>query len=332
MAEHKTPRVSIIVLNYREAELTVNCVESLKDLTYPNFEIIVVDGGSGDGSVEILRRKLDGTTILGLNENRGYCGGNNFGIEYALCAKSDYIHLLNPDTLLINKEYLARLVDFMEARPDVGIVGPRVYWNSKAVVQDTILRFPGVWRSTKAFFGFSRQKSTPLGAPIEVDAINGVCVLVKASVFRKAGLLDEKMFMYCDEVEFAWRVWRAGWKVMYLPVDSVVHLKKINENPTNIFSLLTRRNTAYCIKKMGQTGEAWTYAVLSLLAFGLKVLRVALFRRETAEYWDYWKRLAKAYWSMLTRNHMDWPVAASKPSNPAPARLSRSIASSKVDL
>jgi GT2 family glycosyltransferase len=305
------PRVVIVVLNFREPHFTVNCVKSLGQLTYPNYEIVIVDNNSGDDSVETFRRELPQTTLIESSENRGYCGGNNVGIRYALEKGAAYVNILNPDTLLADGDYLTRLVDHMESHPDVGAAGPKVFWHERGVVQNTILYFPSLARRMRsALPGVLGLHHVPSNDETrEVEAINGVCVLAKRELFQAIGLFDEQLFMYCDELELGWRAKQAGWKLVYLPAESVIHLERPGRDPLGNGSFLMRRNSLYVTRKMGKVKEAWLFAALSLALLALKAAIASVRLNRGKAHWAYWWRLCRAYSAVLIRNHMECPTA-----------------------
>ena len=117
------PRVTIIVLNWNGRDDTLACLSSLSELDYPSYEIVVVDNGSGDDSVEAIRASFPRVTLVETGENLGYVGGNNLGLEYARAAKADYALLLNNDTE-VAPDFVHMLVDAAQAGPDIGIAGP----------------------------------------------------------------------------------------------------------------------------------------------------------------------------------------------------------------
>jgi GT2 family glycosyltransferase len=160
-----------------------------------------------------------------------------------------------------------------------------------------------VWRSVVGRLGVGPQPFAAAARPFEVEGLNGACVLIRAAVFRQVGLLDERLFMYQDEVEFSWRVRQAGWKIMHVPVNSVIHLQPANSGPTTNASFLHRRNAVYVLHKTGHAAEAWVYAGLSLAAFGLRA-GLAVWRGKGADYYRCWRRLAAAYAALLTRGEL----------------------------
>ncbi|MGK7368687.1 MAG: glycosyltransferase family 2 protein, partial [Candidatus Halalkalibacterium sp. M3_1C_030] len=129
------PKVHIIILNWNGKEDTIECLNSLKALEYPNFEIVVVDNASSDGSVSEIKDKFPETTLLESEINRGYAGGNNIGLRYALNHDSDYAWILNNDTV-VDKNALGSLVKKMKIDGSIGICGSRlVYYHDRETIQ-----------------------------------------------------------------------------------------------------------------------------------------------------------------------------------------------------
>ena len=136
-----TPLVYVIVLTFNVRDLARRCLESLKTLSYPNLRVVVVDNASNDGTEEMVRTEFADLSILQTGNNFGYTGGNNRGIELALREGAEYVVVINPDTVVVNREFIGEMVDY-EANRDVGISGPRVFLREKGVVQNTVLYQP----------------------------------------------------------------------------------------------------------------------------------------------------------------------------------------------
>jgi GT2 family glycosyltransferase len=308
-----------VIVNHNEKSLTLECVKSFRRLRYPNCELVVVDNASNDDSVEVFRRELPEATVLQAGANRGYCGGNNVGIRYALEKGSAYVHLLNPDTLLADGDYLLNLVQFMESNRDVGIIGPKVFWHSRDAVQPTTLVFPDLWRGVQRAVGgrWGQAQANLTSGPVQVEAINGVCVLIRAEVFRRVGLLDEKIFMYGDEVELGWRARNGGWMSVHMPVGSVIHLHRPRTDSAGFSGFLPRRNKVYCLLKMGRPLQAWLCAVISLVTLGWKCIIEVLHSPKKTAYFELWWRLFLAYLALLIRGRMTNPYLSTRVAAPS---------------
>ena len=238
--------VSIIV-NYRSAGLTLDCLRSLEpevrrfaaDPDGGPIHIVVTDNHSPDDSVAVLRSAIeangwtDWVTLLPLPENGGFSYGNNRGIEHALAMDPppEVVHLLNPDTL-VREGALLELARFMAAHPDVGIAGSRLE-DPDGTAQHSGFRFhsvPGEFaEATRVgvvlkLLGPWRVAAPILEADGRVDWVAGASMAVRRAVIDHVGLLDERYFMYYEEMDFTLTARRAGWPCGYTPASRVVHL------------------------------------------------------------------------------------------------------------
>lgn len=217
MAE--SPALAVILVNYNNDDYTIPCLESLANQTLDDFVTIVVDNGSESGSLEKVTEQFDFPVYLENDENLGFTGGNNRGIEYALDEDVDWVLLLNNDTE-VDPTFLEELLEAAEALPDeVGIVGPKIHtyesreiWSAGGKV--------GRWTGNT---GSLHTDDRPLDRPISVDLVAGAALLVRDEVFDDIGLLDDDFFIYYEETEFCTRARKAGWEVMYVPVDGIYH-------------------------------------------------------------------------------------------------------------
>jgi len=302
------PSVYVIVLTYNIREVVRRCLQSLRGLTYPNHHVVVVDNASKDGTEAMLREEFPEMTTIQTGGNLGYTGGNNRGIEYALAQGADYVLVINPDTVLANPGFIEEMVAYAEARPDVGIAGPRVFLREAGVVQNTILYPPGLWRNIVHFFRYRLNPSFGdlSGDEVaEAEVLNGVCLLIRSACLRQIGLFDENIFIYIEDADMDHRAHGHGWRVLYLPVDSIIHQQKHEGyDMTSTVSFLLKRNSVYYLCKIGKRFDAWGYAILSLLLLvGRGVATFSL--KGFAEYLRFSRKLALAYYRILFGNKLD---------------------------
>ncbi len=210
--------LSIIVVNYNTAALTKACVNSiLESKPKVDYEIIVVDNGSTE--------KFETSQIFIKNQkNLGFAKANNQGIKIA---KGKYILLLNSDTL-VKKGAVDRLYEFAKSRVDAGVVGARLL-NKDGSIQDSVFHFPTIARAISEYW-FGQKGKFGLYVPqanvaIPVDAVVGAAFLITPKSLERIGGLDERYFMYFEDLDYCRQVWRAGLKVYYLPTSEVIHLK-----------------------------------------------------------------------------------------------------------
>lgn len=215
-------KVAVVVLNYKVSELILKCIDSIRKSDYENLLIIVVDNNSGDGVEQGLRVKGEGSRVIFIQnkENLGYTGGNNEGIKKALDMQSDYVFILNPDTI-IKQNTIRELVAGGESN-QAGIIGPKIYFeNSKKIwFAGGIVDINNVLGSHK---GVDEEDSGQYDKNEETEYVTGAAMMVKSEVFKKIGLFDEKYFLYYEDSDFCFRARKAGFKIMYIPKAVVFH-------------------------------------------------------------------------------------------------------------
>ncbi len=194
-------------------------------------EIIVVDNASQDGSPEMVQRAFPDVSLIHNPENYGFAKANNIGIQ---AARGRYLCLANSDTL-IQADCLDKLSRYLDTHPDAAVVGPKLLWKDKSL-QWSCRKFPGLWNTlcpalglTRLFphvpflsgehMGYFRHDRT-----IEVDALVGAFLMIRTEAAEQVGLMDEKYFFYCEEIDWCKRFKNAGWKIVFYPEAQVVHL------------------------------------------------------------------------------------------------------------
>ncbi len=221
-----TPKVFIIILNYNGQEFLRKTLASVFQVDYPNFEIVLVDNNSKDGSLELVRRVFPKIVCIKNSENLGFSAGNNIGIEYALERSADYILLLNYDTI-VEKDFLWPLVKMMEDDKKIGIASPIILKGESS----------NVWFSGGKINWFKmkteHKKDKLKENYFHSDYITGCAMIIRKEVFRKVGLLDEDYFLYWEDADFSVRVKRVGYKLAVCAGSRIRHLEKSQEKKTN---------------------------------------------------------------------------------------------------
>ena len=206
-----TPHVAIIVLNWNNAIDTLACLDSLAMIEYPVYSVLVVDNGSTDDSVAQIKAAWPRIEILATGKNLGYAGGNNVGIRHALAQGADYVCILNND-VTVAPDILCELVGVAE-ETHAGIVGPVVLdAETPDRVQSAGLRLNRLGDAMHLQAG--EQASLAMMGHEPVDAVAGCAMLVSAAVVAEVGVMDERFFMYREEVDWCLRTGRAGFAVL----------------------------------------------------------------------------------------------------------------------
>ena len=226
--------LSIVIVNWNVKDLLYNCLQSLLDTCQvsPNLtaEIIVVDSASTDGSPQMVRVEFPQVRLIASDENLGYAGGNNTG---ANAATGRYIFLLNPDTI-VQSDALTQMVNYIDAHPEVGALGPQLLWPDGSV-QSSRRRFPTLgslfWESTLLGQWFPRNRHArryhvadhPSDQIQKVDWIVGAAILLRREAWCQVGPIEEDFFMYFEETDWCHRAAEAGWETHYLPDARIIH-------------------------------------------------------------------------------------------------------------
>ena len=195
------------------------------------YEVIVVDNGSTDGTADWIKEHHPEISLTRNQANLGFTRGNNQAMEMA---KGDFILLLNPDTFL-TEDCFGPQLDFLRENPDVGITIPKVLNADGSFQQQSrrgdarpievfgyFLKLGKLFPQNKAFNGYL-QSWLPEDEVAEVKAVSGSCMFIKREVYEKIGGLDERFFAYQEDSDYCLRARQAGWKVMYVPLSSIIH-------------------------------------------------------------------------------------------------------------
>ena len=220
----RDPKVAVIILHLKDIPCLVDCIVSLNKITYQNFNIIIAHNGPEntallDALAPISRHT---TKVIDMGANIGFTGANNVGIRYALRDGAEYILLLNDDTE-VAPDFLTKLIDVAESRPDAGMLGPIIYYFDRP---DKVWfaggRFnPETCMATAT--GFNQAVQCEDSVPIESDFITGCAVLVKREAIEKIGLLDERIFIYCEDLDWGLRLIKVGLRNLIVPDARIWH-------------------------------------------------------------------------------------------------------------
>ena len=219
------PSVWVVLVNYNGKEDTLECVASLKAQGYPGLHVVVVDNGSADGSATAFRQAIASDPLVTLIEspqNLGFAGGNNLGIRRALEAGADFVFLLNNDTVA-EQGLVQGLADAAERDKDIGALSPLVTYYRDP---DRIWFYDGAFHEQLCY-----MRHRHMGAKVssealktqDVNFISGCAMFIRREVLERVGLLDEDYFLYFEDVEFSWRVRKAGYRLVALPQVVVRH-------------------------------------------------------------------------------------------------------------
>ncbi|MBD2394110.1 glycosyltransferase family 2 protein [Cyanobacterium aponinum FACHB-4101] len=230
----------IVIVNYKTPDLTINCLKSLSNqiVKIKNSHVVVVDNNSQDGSPEkinqiIKENNWQWVTVLAESKNWGFSGGNNRGLE--TFSNHEYALLLNSDTIVYDRT-LEYCLQVMEEQKDIGVMSCKLL-NEDGSLQNVTRKFPNPMRSLISALGLpwylpflfnwaniDDDTWDKENTKKDVDWLGGAFLLIRGSLLRKIGGLDEDFFFYGEDIEFNYRVYKAGWRRYYDPTVSIIHL------------------------------------------------------------------------------------------------------------
>jgi GT2 family glycosyltransferase len=258
------PLVISVILNTNRCEDTLECLNTLMRSTYPNHKAIVLDNHSTDGSVQAIQSNFPSVQIAELANNSGYAGNNNVGIQLAIDQGAEWVFVLNEDTILA-EDCLAKLIEVGEADPNIGIVGPMVYHHSEPnVIQTAGGRFGRFWEAWH--LAEDDEDRGQFCEPHKVEWISGCAILVRQSVIKQVGMIDERYFYYWEETEWCLRAGRNGWRIMHVPRAKLWHkgVQRYHQPKPSVTYYATR-NRLLTLSKHQAPPLAWVFTWGQLL-------------------------------------------------------------------
>lgn len=241
--------VSIVIVNWNTRDTLSDCLRSIYEQTNSlDFEVIVIDNASTDGSAEMVKKEFLKVTLIENLQNRGFAAANNQGIAVA---RGRYVLLLNSDTVVLDKA-LQKTVSCAEAHPEAAVVGCRVL-NPDRTLQPTCFMFPSILNMLLSstylyklfprskFFGRERMTWWDRDDVREVDVVTGCFMLVRSKAIEQVGFMDEQFFMYGEETDWCYRFKQAGWKVTFAPVGQIIHFGGLSSKEARVDMLIQLR-------------------------------------------------------------------------------------------
>jgi N-acetylglucosaminyl-diphospho-decaprenol L-rhamnosyltransferase len=255
--------LAIIIVSFNTEALLRDCLRALPDACAGiSYETYVVDNVSADRSAEMVRAEFPDVHLTVAPSNLGFARANNLALARPEVRESRYVLLLNPDTEA-KPDSLATLVRFMDSHADAGACGPKLL-NSNGSIQRNGAKFPTLLREFVGVTGLRRiamrRYELALGygredfdKTVEVDQVSGACLMVRGDVLERVGPLDERFFMFYEEIEWCWRIKRAVCAVYYVPDAVVTHhwMGSVKQHSKRMTDQLFRSQLLYYQKTSG---------------------------------------------------------------------------------
>lgn len=219
------PLVSIVSVNYKQAQVTHEMLVSLQGITYPNYEIIIVDNDSTTEELIPIVAQFPNTRLIRSAKNLGFAGGNNLGIA---AANGKYALFLNNDTE-VSPGFLEPLVDLFEYAPDVGIASPKLIFHGT----DNLIQYAGCsginpWTGRSVTYGLMEKDEGQHNISTATALIHGAAMMVPMQLIRTVGLMPELYFLYYEELDWCEMIKRAGYHSHYVANSTVYHKESVS--------------------------------------------------------------------------------------------------------
>lgn len=276
------PQLAIILVNYKRAEDTIECIVSLRKSIFKDFETIVVDNASGDGSLGKLNKHCPDVYLICSEKNLGFAEGNNLGIRYALQRNCKYILLLNNDTV-VNEHTLHVLVQTLEQHPQAGIVGAKIY----SFDRPKVLWFAGgtfnIHSAMGAHIGIGEIDRGQYDELQPRDYITGCCLVARREVYETIGLLDSSYFAYLEDVDFCVRARHSGYSILYQPNAVVYHkVSSTSSWDSAVYLYFNLRNKILFLRKNSRRLKWLPYLPQLMYFYVRQFIRLFFKRRNMA--------------------------------------------------
>lgn len=244
-----SPRVFIIVLNWNGRDDTLECLRSLQKLDYPDFEAVVVDNGSTDGSEDAIRSSFPSVRFIQTGNNLGYAGGNNVGIRFALSQGAEYVWLLNNDTT-VDPKALTALVEISKSDPRIAFVGSKIYFYDKPDIiwcAGGTIDLDNGGRTDHP--GFCQQDKGQFDRISDVGYVSGCSLLASRAAIDAIGFIPEEYFLYFEETDWNLAAQKKGYRTVIAPASRVWHKHELVGNYADRMMYYLFRNRVRIVAK-----------------------------------------------------------------------------------
>jgi GT2 family glycosyltransferase len=255
----------VIILNWNGYQMTSDCIGSLMAMDAADYEIVVVDNGSGDGSAGLLARDFPQITMLSQSSNLGFAAGCNVGMRYALARGAEYILLLNNDTYVAS-DFLREMRRAMGSNPRIALVCPKIYFAD----QPNMLWYAGadfsLWTGTPKHRGWKEIDRGQFDQHLEISQGTGCAMLVRCRVVRDLGLLDERFWAYIEDLDWSVRFLKSGYRLAFAPKARIWHregstsVKLLGSGSQSIRQFFSTRNMVFLARKHVRWWQLPSYA------------------------------------------------------------------------
>lgn len=285
-----SPLVSVISVNYNQAQVTCAMVASLRKVTYPNIEIIVVDNASPTDNPGIITEQFPEVKLICSKKNLGFAGGNNLGIARA---KGKYLLFLNNDTE-VDVGFLEPLVNLFEVNPEAGVASPKIiYYGTDALIQYAGSKGINRWTGRSITIGNLEKDSGQHNQSAKTALADGAAMMVPRCVVDAVGLMPEVYFLYYEELDWCEMIKRAGYSCHYVADATIYHKESVSVGKTSVLKTYYMNRNRLLFIRRNVTGFPFWSSTLIFLAAAIPKKAVAF---TMSRQWQHLHALGRGLW------------------------------------
>ncbi|MCY7421256.1 MAG: glycosyltransferase family 2 protein [Chitinophagaceae bacterium] len=298
------PLISIVTVNYNQCAVTADMLRSLAQLTYKNYEVIVVDNASVENSAS-LKNEFPFITHITSPSNTGFAGGNNLGLFYA---KGDYVFLVNNDTE-VTPGLLNELVSYMTTHAECAIACPKIkYFFKPDTIQYAGTVGPNLLTSRSYDIGYMQKDDGSFNDRRVTDQPNGAAMMIPMKLIKQLGPMSELFFLYYEELDWAARFKKAGYEVHYVGTASIYHKESVSTGKNSAFKTfyLYRNRLLYIRRNYNGINRIISGSFFTMISTPVHMVKHVL-----KGDWQHAKSIAKALIWNLTHSAFKEPATHS---------------------
>lgn len=312
------PLVSIISINYNQLEVTGELLESLRKLSFRDFEVILVDNASKKDPTDFITKNYPEVNLIVSKDNLGFSGGNNLGIR---AAKGEYLFFVNNDAE-VTEGCIETLLQLFNKVPDLGIVSPRICYDPAANNNQQIIQYVGATpvhpiTARNVILGEMEMDEGQYTQAEETAYVHGAAMMTTRKVVEKAGMMPEEFFLYYEELDWSERIRNKGFKVYVEPNALVYHKESLSVGKVSTLkTFYHNRNRIFFVRRNRNLGQVMMF-YLFLIFFTIPKNTLSFIIKGQ---WDHIRVFFKAIWWNFSRqdrflninNELNSNVVASK--------------------
>lgn len=301
------PFVSIITINYNQLAVTCEMLDSVRKLSYPNLEIILVDNASKENPSQVIATQYPEVRFIRSEENLGFSGGNNIGIR---ASKGDFLFFVNNDTELVEGS-IEQLLALFDELPKLGMVSPLICYfpgeetGGKEVVQYAGTTPVNAYTARNSTIGVMEENRGQFNSPQSTPYAHGAAMMMPREVVDTVGLMPESFFLYYEELDWCEQIRRAGYEVYVEPRTKIYHKESVSVGKmSTLKTYYLTRNRIFFMRRNRSTSELLLFfCFLTFLTIPKNIL-IYLLKGE----WAHLKAFVRAIWWNVSKQDRNLPT------------------------